>query len=80
MTYNTVISSNMITPINEFMVRIDGKYEAEWREFYNAVYEPRLYERYIQSHMMELDDAQRDEIHERIINNIIELEKIVLTI
>lgn len=79
-TYNTVISSNMITPINEFMVRIDGKYEAEWREFYNAVYEPRLYERYIQSHMMELDDAQRDEIHERIINNIIELEKIVLTI
>lgn len=78
--YNTVISSNTITPINEFTVCIDGKYENEWREFYNGVYEPRLHERYIQSHMTELDDTKRDEICESILNNIAELEKNVLAV
>lgn len=78
MAYNTVISSNMITPINEYVVRIDGKYEDAWKTFYNEVYEPRLHERYIQLHMKALDDEKRNEIRERIFSNIMELEKMLL--
>lgn len=77
--YNTVISQNMVTPLNEFLVKIDGKYEEEWEQFYREKYMPEMYERYMNLHLCEIDDAKRNEISNKIYVNIVELEKEVLT-
>lgn len=77
--YNTVLSQNMITPVNEFLVKIDGKYEEEWKQFYREKYGPEIYERYMNLHLCEIDDATRNEMSNKICDNIVALEKEVLT-
>lgn len=77
--YNTVISQNMITPINQFLIKIDGKYEEEWERFYQEKYKPEMYARYMNLHLCEIDDAKRKEIRNKTYENIVVLEKEVLT-
>lgn len=76
--YNTVISQNMITPLNEFLVNIDGKYECEWKRFYSEKFEPEMRERYMNAHLYTVDNTKRKEIGSKIYNNIVKLENEVL--
>ncbi|MGC6178324.1 hypothetical protein [Lacrimispora sp. 38-1] len=78
MSYQTVMTSNMITPINHFEIAIDSKYIQEWDKFYDEIYYPILQSRFSEIHTHEIDKEKRKFISDKIRNEIVKYERIVV--
>lgn len=76
-SYQTVMTSKMITPVNHFEMIIDKKYLLEWEKFYTETYYHTLQARFFETHMHDIDEGKRKTISDKIRKEIVLYERIV---
>ena len=73
-SYNTIMSVNMVTPVNHFRVAIKEEYVDAWDDFYYNRYYPCVSSRYIELHTKGVSNEKRKEILNIVYQNITKYE------
>lgn len=73
-SYSTIMSTNMVTPVNHFRVSIKEAYVDAWDDFYYNRYYPCISSRYMELHTKEISDEKRKEILNIVYQNITKYE------